>query len=83
MRVLFYTNDDFDADPVLIGAAELGVEGEVVPSNDLITELLDETVIREPESTIVLDFVDGERYLAALPATFRGPYLVAKIDPEN
>jgi hypothetical protein len=51
--------------------------GHAVGSNDPTRRLVASTKIIEPGTLELLRPSDGERYVRALPATFRGAYLVA------
>jgi hypothetical protein len=52
-------------------------DGRAVGSNERARQLIASTRIVEPETFDLLLPSEGERYLRALPATFRGTYLVA------
>jgi hypothetical protein len=51
--------------------------GRAVGSNERARRLITSTKIIEPETFELLRPSEGERYLRALPAAFRGTYLVA------
>jgi hypothetical protein len=51
--------------------------GRAVGSNEHTRQLIASTEIVEPETFDVVRPSEGERYLRALPAAFRGTYLVA------
>jgi hypothetical protein len=51
--------------------------GHAVGSNERTRRLIASTKIIEPGTLELLRPSDGERYLRALPATFRGAYLAA------
>ena len=81
MRALFYRVLDYDSEPELVGAVELGVNGKAVPSNDTILELVDEVSVVERGTLQELTFEDGDRYILALQDAFRSPYFYAEVDP--
>jgi hypothetical protein len=51
--------------------------GRAVGSNERARKLIASTRIVQPETFDLLRQSEGERYLRALPAAFRGTYLVA------
>lgn len=68
MRVELFTEDG------LVGEITLGQGDVCVGSNDLAARLMAETRVAAPGSPPVgVTPADGERYLRALPLTFRGP----------
>jgi hypothetical protein len=73
MKVQFY---DLDG---LIGTAGLRDDGSLHVDNEGVRRMLEGTNIVEPGTMELLTPDLGERYLRALPATFRGVYLQASL----
>lgn len=73
MRVVFVDNTVEQE----IGSVEL-IGGRAVPTTDAIRRLMAETNVISPNDFEPIPPERGAEYIAALPLTFRGPYLVAE-----
>lgn len=73
MRVVFIDHQEERE----IGSVEL-IGGRAVPTTDAVRSLIESTNVISPNDFQPIPLERGADFIAALPLTFRGPYLVAE-----